>query len=94
MVRKQFFIRQDQQDGLKTLAKRDGLAEAELVRQGIDMVLRTKNAAEDESWRETIQSIKGMWKDREDWDAFDAERRRRRAERRKRISALMSKVRA
>jgi len=96
MVRKQFFIRKDQQDELKVIAKRDGLAEAELVREGIDLVLMQRAQAQetDESWRKAIQSIKGLWKGRDDWDAFDAERRSRRAERRKRMNALMAKVKA
>ena len=94
MVRKQVFIREDQQKRLKALAAAKGVSEAELIRQGIDLVLKREEATGDDSWREAIQSIKGMWKDRDDWDAFDAERRRRRAERRKRMNDLMGKVKA
>jgi Ribbon-helix-helix domain len=94
MVRKQIFIRDDQQERLKSVAARDGVAEAELVREGLDLVLERKAPLEDDSWREAIRSIEGMWEDRKEFDAFDAERRRRRAERRKRMNALLSDWRA
>ncbi len=94
MVRKQLFIREDQQDELKTIAARDGVAEAELMREGIDLVLERKREAEDDSWKEGFRQIRGMWKDRTDLDELFAEARRRRAERRKRMNALLSKWRA
>jgi hypothetical protein len=90
MIRKQLFIREDQQERLKAVADRRGVAVAELVRSGIDLVLKQEEPAEDESWREAILSVKGIWKDRDDIEDLFAERRRRRAERRKRINALMS----
>jgi hypothetical protein len=94
MVRKQIFIREDQQERLKLVAAREGVAEAELVREGLDLVLERKAPTEDDSWREAIRCIEGMWEDRKEFDAFDAERRRRRAERRKRMNALLSDWRA
>jgi hypothetical protein len=94
MIRKQFFIREDQRAALKTVASRDGVAEAELVREGIDLVLARKRAAEDDGWKEGFRQIRGMWKDRDDIDELFAERRKRRVERRKRMNALMSKWRA
>jgi Ribbon-helix-helix domain len=94
MVRKQIFIREDQQERLKSVAAREGVAEAELVREGLDLVLERKAPAGDESWRDAVRNIEGMWKDRTDLDEFYAENRRRRAERRKNMNALLSKWRA
>ena len=92
MVRQQLFIRKDQQERLKAVADQRGVPVAELVRAGIDLVLTQEEPADDGSWRDAIRNIEGMWKDRDDLDAFYAEKRRRRAERRKRMNALMSKA--
>jgi len=92
MVRKQLFIREDQQHQLKAAASRAGVAEAELMREGIDLVLKKKKAAEpvDDSWKEGFRQAAGIWKDRTDLDELYAASRRRRAERRKRMNARMS----
>jgi hypothetical protein len=94
MVRKQVFIREDQQEKLKSIAARDGVAEAELVREGLDLVLERKKVAEveDDSWKEAFRQAAGMWKDRDDLDAFYAANRKRRAERRQRMNALIAKA--
>ena len=94
MIRKQIFIREDQQERLKTVAARNGVAEAELMREGLDIVLDREASVEDDSWKEGFRQIEGMWKDRTGLDEFYAENRKRRAERRKRMNALMSKWRA
>ena len=94
MIRKQVFIREDQQAKLKALAAKTGVAEAEFVREGLDIVLERKGAKEDESWKVAFRQARGMWADRTDLDEFYSERRKRRSERRKRMNALMSKVRA
>ena len=94
MIRKQVFIREDQQEKLKSMAARDGVAEAELVREGLDLVLERKKVVEveDDSWKEGFRQAAGMWKDRDDLDAFYAANRKRRAERRKRMNALIAKA--
>ena len=93
MIRKQVFIREDQQEKLKSLAGRNGVAVAELIRDGIDLVLASKEVANDDSWKEAFRQIAGMWEHRTDLDDFYSERRKRRAERRKRMNALMNKAR-
>ena len=68
MIRKQVFIREDQQERLKATASRDGVAEAELVREGIDLVLEKKKISkfEDDSWKKGFRKAAGIWKDRTD----------------------------
>lgn len=92
MVRKQVFIRQDQQERLKEVAATKGVAVAELIRDGIDLIIEGKTKADDESWKEGFRQVAGMWAHRTDLDELYAERRRRRAERRKRMNALVRKA--
>ena len=66
----------------------------ELMREGLDIILDREAPVEDDSWKEGFRQIEGMWKDRTGLDEFYAENRKRRAERRKRMNALMSKWRA
>ena len=91
MVRKQFFIREDQQKRLKAVAAAKGVSEAELIRQGIDLELKRNEAAENESWKEGFRQAAGIWKDRTDLDELFADARRRRKERRKKMDARMGK---
>ncbi len=94
MVRQQVFILEAQRERLKDLAARKGQPVAQLIRDGIELVIERESAVDDDSWREAIRCIEGMWEDRKEFDKFDAERRRRRAERRKRMNAQLSKWRA
>jgi len=58
-------IREDQREQLKAISDRTGIDEAELVRQGIDLVIAEKQAAPAD-WRDSLQAIYGIWKDRDD----------------------------
>jgi len=92
MVRQQVFILETQRERLKELAARKGQPVAQLIRDGIEMVIERESAVEDDSWKEAIRQAAGMWKDRDDLDEFYAANRKRRAERRKRMNALIAKA--
>ncbi|MCA9871947.1 MAG: ribbon-helix-helix protein, CopG family [Caldilineae bacterium] len=46
----QVYLRQDQMDSLRSLAKRQGVSLAELVRQGVDQLLISSPIANDPLW--------------------------------------------
>src|SRR5688500_17895380 len=60
MVRKQIYIEQRQNLALKERAKLSGLSEAELIRQGIDTVIRgdTSFKPDMEAWGKVMKFIK------------------------------------
>lgn len=58
MVRKQFFITAAQSRGLKLRAAESGVAEAEIVRHGIDLAL-AEHAASDDGWRQGLERLSG-----------------------------------
>ncbi len=61
MIDRHYYVRSDQDENLKNLAKRLELKPAQLVRQGIDLVLQ-KHAASDD-WLEKTRKIRGILKD-------------------------------
>ena len=85
LIRKQVFIREDQQERLKETAARKGLAEAELIREGLDIVLEREAAVEEDSWKDGYRQAAGIWKDRTDLDELFADARRRRRARSERM---------
>jgi hypothetical protein len=66
MVRKQFFITAEQNKRLKAHAAATGVAEAALIRAGIDLQLERK--AEKTDWRRLADSLSGAWAERDDLD--------------------------
>ena len=82
MIRKQVFITGDQNQRLKVLAAELCVAEAELIRAGIDMKLAAQDASAD--WRTALKSMSGAWAERDDLDELFASSRRARSERSKR----------
>jgi hypothetical protein len=60
-------IRDDQKEKLRAIALATGVAEDELVRQGIDLLIAEKQPATGD-WRAAAKGIYGMWKDRDDLD--------------------------
>lgn len=60
-------IREDQKEKLKAIAAMTGIDEAELIRQGIDLVTAEKQASLAD-WRKSLQAVYGIWKDRDDLD--------------------------
>lgn len=69
MQKIQVFLREDQKAALKALSARTGTRQSDLVRQGVDLLLRT-TAERNESWREATRMAFGMWRDRSDIDAL------------------------
>ena len=76
MIRKQVYIREDQEKRLKALAAAVGKAEAELIREGIDKVL-AEQADLQQDWKAAWMRAYGLWADREDIEDIMAENRRR-----------------
>jgi hypothetical protein len=75
MVRKQLFITAEQNRRLKLSAAATGVAEAELIREGID--LRLEHKAEDADWRNAFDNLSGSWAARENLHEEMLEIRRR-----------------
>lgn len=81
MVRKQVLLTSGQSRRLRQRAAETGEAEAEIVRRGVDLVLDA-GQADDADWKAAWRKAAGMWKDHDDLDAREAERRASRARRR------------
>ncbi len=64
MIDRHYYVRPDQDENLKNLALRLELKPAQLVRQGIDLVLQ-KHAASD-NWLDKTRKIRGILKDNHD----------------------------
>ena len=84
MIRKQVFIREDQERRLKALASRAGISEAEIIRDGIDRALAERETADD-GWKQVILEVAGIWKDRDDVGTIVEEGRRLSRERSERL---------
>jgi FtsZ-binding cell division protein ZapB len=71
MVRKQVFITAEQNKKLKERATAIGVAEAELIRAGIELRLE-QIAEEQRDWQkvveETLGKLSGAWAERDDLD--------------------------
>jgi hypothetical protein len=66
MIRRQVFITEEQNQRLKGEAARLGVAEADLVRAGID--LRLAQELHDDDWKSARDRISGAWAERENLD--------------------------
>ena len=76
MEKIQVFLRHDQKTALKSLARRLGLRQSDLVRRGVDLVI-DKAGREGTDWREATRAVAGLWRDRTDIDDLSRELRRR-----------------
>ena len=83
MVRKQVFITAEQNKKLKARAAAIGVAEAELIRAGID--LRLDQKLEKPDWRTALDKLSGAWAERDDLEELLAKHRQGWARRRKRL---------
>lgn len=90
MIRKQILITPEQDRRLRSRAAETGLAVAEIVRAGIDAELAHEPALSDD-WKTGWQQACGMWRDRDDLDAQDSDRRERRRVRRDRMNLSMAR---
>lgn len=84
MIRKQVYIREDQDKRLKALVSSSGKAEAELIRDGLDRILAEEEAKK-QDWKKVWLEVAGIWKDRDDIPGIMAENRRRLRERMDRL---------
>ena len=66
MVRKQVFITAQQQRDLKAFAGRQGVAEADLIRAGIDMKLAEARNATADDWRQRLGALVEGWRNDEE----------------------------
>ena len=89
MVRQQLFVTAEQKRRIKTRAALTGVSEGEIIRRGIDRELEQETKATEGDWKESWRQAAGMWKDRDDIDAFYTERRKRRQKRRERTHKAM-----
>jgi hypothetical protein len=89
MVRKQFFITAEQNRKLKACAAAAGVAEAELIRAGIDRELAEKTAEAQGDWKDAWRQAAGMWADYDEIHDILAKRRKRRRKRRERVQKAM-----
>ena len=89
MVRKQVFITAEQNKKLKARAAATGVAEAELIRAGIDLRL-AQEPEQQRAWRsvvdETVTKLSGTWAERDDLDEILRKNRRGWKRRLKRLS--------
>jgi hypothetical protein len=88
MIRKQFFITEEQNRRLKTEAARLGVAEADLIRAGIDLRLAQgaqEQDAQEVDWKKALDRISGVWAERDDLEHFFKQRRATWKTRRKRL---------
>jgi Arc/MetJ-type ribon-helix-helix transcriptional regulator len=72
MVRTQVYLTEEQDRGLKSLAESSGRKQSELIREAIDRLL-AENRPKD--WKQALESVRGMWADRDDLDELYADLR-------------------
>ena len=84
MIRKQFFIEEDENKRLKSAALATGKSEGELIRDGVKQLLETVQSAEDD-WKVGLRSLKGMWADYPEIDQILKDRRVARGRQRDRM---------
>jgi hypothetical protein len=86
MIRKQFFIDREASARLKRAAAARGVSEAELIREGLEIVLN-EPAKDSNAWKAALVISKGIWSDHKTIEAVMAERRASRAKRRSKTTA-------
>ena len=84
MIRKQFFIDEDENQRLKAAALASGRSEADLIREGVKQVLEHTETRDDD-WKVALRSLKGIWSDYPELDQLLKDRRAARGIRRDRM---------
>jgi len=72
MVRTQIYLTEEEQTALRSLSRKTGLSQSELIRQAIDSFLGEKNELDRSA---LLSQARGLWKDRSDLPDFQALRR-------------------
>jgi predicted DNA-binding protein len=70
MVRTQVYLTKEQERGLKQLAATSGRKQSQLIREAIESYLADRRSRD---WRKALESMRGMWADRDDLDDLHAE---------------------
>lgn len=65
MQRIQVFLHEEQYTALKNLAHLSGVAQSDLIRQGVDLLLKSKKQKQ-QSWKQAANQIAGVWQDHAD----------------------------
>jgi predicted transcriptional regulator len=72
MVRTQIYLTEEEQAGLRALARRTDLTQSELIRQAIDTMLTNEKGLDRAA---LLSQARGLWADRHDLADFPALRR-------------------
>jgi predicted DNA-binding protein len=72
MVRTQIYLTEEQKGNLARLASTTGRRQSELIREAIDGFLAEHRPKD---WKEALETVRGMWADRDDLDDFVRELR-------------------
>lgn len=67
MVRTQIYLNEDERRALRRIAAQSGKTQSELIRQGVDRVIREYSI---QARREDVIAAAGIWKDRKDLPNF------------------------
>lgn len=65
MQRVQVFLHEDQYAALKKIAHFSGIAQSDLIRQGVDLIIKNK-ASQQQSWKQVARQIAGVWQDHDE----------------------------
>ena len=72
VVRTQIYLTEEEQQALRTLARRTGRSQSELIREAIDAMLAGTPAPDR---RSLLRAGSGLWRDRDDLPDWGALRR-------------------
>jgi len=72
MVRTQVYLTEEQERGLKRLAASSGRKQSELIREAIEGYLAERQPRD---WKAALETVRGMWADRDDLDELYADLR-------------------
>jgi Arc/MetJ-type ribon-helix-helix transcriptional regulator len=66
VLRTQVYLTEQQDQGLKRLAKRSGRSQSQLIRDAIDRLIESEPQPD---WKAALRSAAGIWADRPEIDA-------------------------
>lgn len=72
MVRTQIYLTEEEQNALRSLSRKTGITQSELIRQAIDAFLAEENELDRSA---LLSQARGLWKDRSDLPDFGVLRR-------------------
>jgi hypothetical protein len=72
MQKIQVFLREDQKTALRSIARRTGHKQSDLIRKSVDLLI-DRIKGENADWRESTRAAAGLWKDRKDLEEHDRE---------------------